>query len=354
MQLVIEAGLSRPWVKIPPRLKYPLTLKKSKMRFSTTVTPCKNFLLLIMVLTALALGGCSGNAAYMGKDFYPGERPEWVAVLPFDMEEGVDPDHGVEKTLRKSFYETFSYLGYLDRNLDAIDKKLEEMGLANPRTRDNHLAPEKLGELLKADYLIYGTIKKAVNSTDVLFAETLIRGHLKMIETRTGKEVWSKEHSSSVLSSIIVPDSAMGMIRDKAENANTQKAFRTIAAIFAKEITQTMEDPTAKLLKEERLPKIRNLDVLFKQGEDAEGPEIKVSMKGEPRMKAAFDIGSWKTNISMEEVRPGEYEGKYRVQKGEWVKDCMIVGKLTGEDGITGTRIYRERLVSFGLTLDQK
>ena len=209
---------------------------------------------LLALLALFLLGGCSGKAAYVNKDYFPGERPEWVAVLPFELAEGEDPDFGVEKILRRSFYDSFSYLGYLDRDLRETDKRLDELGLLDPKKRDNHLAAGKLGEILKADYLIYGTIQKAVNSTGILFDETLIRAHLKMVEVATGRVVWSKEHEASVLNSLILPESAVKIIQDKALSADTHRAFQAVAESFTKEIIQTMEDPAAKLVHQDPLP----------------------------------------------------------------------------------------------------
>lgn len=303
---------------------------------------------LLAALALFLLGGCSGKAAYVTKDYYPGERPEWVAVLPFELAEGEDSDLGVEQILRQSFYESFVYLGYLDRGLAETDKKLEGLGLLDPRKRDNHLAPGKLGEVLKADYLIYGTVHRAVNSTGILFDETFIRAHLKMVEAATGRVVWSKDHAASVLNSLIVPESAVKIIQDKALSADTPKALHHVAESFAKEIVKTMKDPADKLVHQDPLPKIRSMDVRVKEAGSAEEPVLWISLTGDPRMKAAFDIGNWKTNIPMLEVRPGEYEGSYKGQAGDAVENCLVVGKLTGEDGITGTRVYRERLVSFG------
>lgn len=295
----------------------------------------------------LSLVGCANHSAFVSKDFYPGEKAEWVAVLPFDVETGFENECEIENILRGRFYEAFSYLGYLDRNPDEIDAQLKTMGLYDAKARDNNLSPQKLGELLGADYLIYGTVQKALNSNELFFSETLISANLRMVEAKTGKEIWAKKHDESVLSSIFVPESAVKMIEDKAEHSNSGKILNTIAEKFSREVVETIPNPATKLSQSLRLPEIQAMDVRVEKGERDGRPVLRIAMAGEPEMKAHFDIGNWKTNIPMKETYPGRYEGSYLAQMGEQVTDCLIVGKLKNKDGIVGSRVYRKQLVSF-------
>lgn len=294
----------------------------------------------------LSAAGCAGHSAVVSKDFHPGEKAEWAAVLPFSVEKGFENEYEIEKILRARFFETFSYLGYLDRNTEDIDSQLKKLGLYDSIERDNNLSPQKLGELLGADFLIYGDVKKAVNSNGIFFSETLISANLKMVEAKTGKVIWEKKHEESVLSSIIVPESAVKMIEDKAEHADTQKILNTIAEKFSREVVETIPDPSSKLAEDIRLPEIRAMDVRIEKTGGDESPLLRVAMAGDPAMLAAFDIGNWKTNIPMEETSPGNYEGSYTALPGDSVKGCLVVGKLKDKDGTVGTRIFRKQLVS--------
>jgi len=308
----------------------------------------KSFLLLTAWISLFFLGACSSPSAFVSKDFHRNGEGGWVAVLPFSRGKDVGCEIGIEEILRKRFYETFAYLGYLDRDRDAVDRKLKKLGLDDPRTRDTQLSPQKLGEILGADYLIFGNVHKAVNQNGVLFSETVIAGKIRMVDVRTGKTVWEKKHQESILSSIIVPDSAVTMIEDKVQHANAKEIFSSVAETFAKKVVATIPDPTPRLARNVRLPKIQKIDIRMEGGTTDQAPVLKVAMLGEPALRGAFDIGSWKTNIPMKEVRPGFYEGVYTTGPGERGKGCLIIGKLTGKDGLTGTKVCRKQLVRLG------
>ncbi len=313
------------------------------------ILPGKKFLLIVAVFTFIGMTGCaSRQTARVETNLQAMEKAEWVAVLPFETGEGITEKIETEKLLRKSFYENLSYLGYLDRDIHAVDKKLKEIGLYNPKVRNEKISFQELGELLGADYLVAGTIQKVVNFTGLIYSETSITAKLKMIEAKTGKVVWEKEHKEAVRSSIAMPDSAVTAFKKQKTNANCSKAYALVAEKFAKKVVESIIDPTPNLAKGLRLPEIKAIDVKVIKEEGTGNSVLKVAMVGDPKMEAVFDIGSWKTNVPMTETRPGRYEGTFGTQLGDFVEACLIVGKLTGENGITGTRVYRKELIRLG------
>ncbi len=63
-----------------------------------------------------------------------------------------------------------------------------------------------------------------------------------------------------------------------------------------------------------------------------EGEEIEITMEGDPKNVATFDIGSFKTKIIMNEVSSGVYRGTYRVVKGDNAVNANITGYLINNE----------------------
>ncbi len=68
------------------------------------------------------------------------------------------------------------------------------------------------------------------------------------------------------------------------------------------------------------------------------GDRIEVTLKGDPDMKAAFDIGDVKKNLSMKEVSPGRYVGVYRVGEEDQFSNLIIVGYLEESYGFQASK----------------
>ncbi len=58
------------------------------------------------------------------------------------------------------------------------------------------------------------------------------------------------------------------------------------------------------------------------------GDTITVTLIGEYRLSATFDIGSVITNQPMTEVTSGEYVGAYTIKSGDDVVGATVVGRL--------------------------
>ncbi len=83
------------------------------------------------------------------------------------------------------------------------------------------------------------------------------------------------------------------------------------------------------------------------------GDRIEVTLKGDPDMKAAFDLGDVKKNLSMKEVSPGRYVGVYRVGERDRFSNLAIVGHLEDRYGLRASMKADRPVSTSGLSRPQ-
>ena len=114
------------------------------------------------------------------------DKPKIAAILPFTNETKLD---GLDRLVRESFYKHFSVRNFFDIELQEVDgiiKVLEEA--ENKDFRE--IPPQKLGELLRCDALVYGRVFKFKRVFFVIYAQMVIGAEMSIVETQSGKELW--------------------------------------------------------------------------------------------------------------------------------------------------------------------
>lgn len=114
--------------------------------------------------------------------------PKTVAILPFRNETS---KRRLGVLVRKSFYNHFSSKNYRDIELSKIDGILEGISEASSLSWEN-LSPSQLGEIFRADFLIYGKIKGFDKIFLGIYSQIALNLEVKMVECRRGQVVWSK------------------------------------------------------------------------------------------------------------------------------------------------------------------
>ncbi len=291
--------------------------------------------------------GCSSIQKRVSDDFQLKNAPVRVAVLPFDLSALNAEDQEIAALFRRIFYNRFSYLAYIDMDINEINEVLSENMMTD--TEDIYLLSyDYLAEILDVDALIYCTVKKVSNLTTGIYAETSIEAELKMVDTRTGSIIWEAESKEVALSGILSPSSVVTLIQKQIDNSKKREALIKIADKFSKKIVKTIPNPSPFIVNNIQLPKIYTLKTNINNKTKDEGFILEVHLTGEKGMKATFDIGDWKTDLSMEEQYPGEYIGHYKVMIEDHLKSALIVGKLENSDGFVSKKNYEKGLVSFG------
>lgn len=290
--------------------------------------------------------GCSTIENRVTDDFQLENAPVRVAVLPFDLDSLKNKDQEIASIFRKIFYGHFSYLGYIDINIDEVDQVLADNMLTS--TEDIYLQSyDSLGEMLGADALIYCTIRKVSNVTAGIYAETSIEAELKMVDTRTGSLIWEATSKEIEINGILSPSSLITMIQKQIDNSKKREALIKIAEKFSKKVVKTIPDPASLMAENIKLPEIYTLKANINNKTADKAFILEVYLKGEAAMEASFDIGDWKTNIPMQEQSPGKYIGYYVVRNEDYLKKALIIGKLENSNGLLSKKIYEKGMVEF-------
>ena len=307
-----------------------------------------------LTLAALISAGCGKiKVAVHHETDDNWDYPETVAILPFSYDPAVEENKKAFSILRDTFFNYFSYLGYNDLPLAAVNLKFEPT--AKKGIAANDISNEELKKILGVDAVIQGHVINSTNLTYGIYAETSIEAELKMIDLRTGKTLWDTKHLELNASSIATP-SLVDMIADQAENSMASVAYHRIAESFSLKVLAKIPDPASLRYDRIRLPNIESVEANIK-GNNKLSPNdlIYVTMIGEPSLFGHFDIGSFKTGILMKEVSPGIYTGSYRIKDGDLIDGALIIASLSNKRGLTAKKFYKKALaVKETLVLPEK
>jgi len=283
----------------------------------------------LALICCLVLVSCSSPKVQMSKFMVnKTASPKSVAILPFTLDENIK-DKEIEFPhiiFREVFYNNFSYLGYNDMALDEIDQKLHHAGVQIENA--SKLRYRELKEILEVDAVILGHIIEANNFTGGLHAETLLRAKIEMMDLKTGNSLWEVDHTEMAYSGIASP-TIVDIIQEQVENAKVHQAYHKNAEMFSQRPTissiETNIHPNQKLKLNDR---------------------IYVSMRGQPKLTATFDIGSWRTSIPMKEISPGLYTGSYVIKNGDKVLNAFIIGTLKNTKGLASKKYFKTALAT--------
>jgi hypothetical protein len=245
--------------------------------------------------------------------------------------------------LRGVFFNYFSYLGYTDIPIETVDLKVSPLIKTGASVKD--IPNAQLMEVLGTDAVIRGHLINTTNFTAGVYAETSIEAKLEMVDLRTGDLLWETKHTELNTSSIVTP-SLIDLIADQTANTEVNKAYHKVAESFILKIIAKIPDPASLRHDNVQLPRIISIDSNIKQNAQLHPNDvIYVSMKGDSKLDAHFDIGSYKTRIPMKEVSTGLYTGSFRLKKGDQINSSLIIGSLSNKKGLTAKKFYKKGLV---------
>lgn len=307
----------------------------------------KRFLLLIILFGSLYLTGCviagkktaivsdiktAFKGTYKVDPYMEKHMPQTIAVLPFIDES--KSQKGAE-IVRRGFYNHFSSLPYKDMELFRVDHELRKAGLYDSDTI-NKTPPEKFKEILNVDAVIYGKISNFDKLFAGMYSQVSVGAEIEMYDTQ-GHYLWTGKHVARIHEGGIstTPVGIVASIIFAAMNIRDIQLLRACDDLF-RDMVKTI--PVKTLADAGQLPAINILVQDSKGLPRKAGDEIKVVIKGDPGMRAWFDIGDYKKGIDMTEVEPGGYVGTYRVVPGDNIKD-IIIGYLSDDSGNTATWI---------------
>ena len=254
--------------------------------------------------------------------------PRTVAILP--MVNRTDSDQAFD-VVRRTFYNHFSSLRYVDLELYQVDARLKEAQLTNAE-EVAQTSPTRLGEILGVDAVLYGEITNYDRIYAGLYSQVSVGARLRMMDSKTGKLLWKGEHTARKHQGGFAT-TPVGLILTAVSTAISVREvelFRTSDDLF-RTMVQAIPSPT---LGEARRPPKITIFVHDAVGRPKKaGDLIRVALEGEGRMQGSFDIGDFKKNIPMREESSGSYVGEYRVLPGDKAEEAIISAQLTDDVG---------------------
>lgn len=144
----------------------------------------RRLLFIGLIFIAISLNAC---AMMPVKQANPNNPIRTVAVLPMvNQTNDVEAPQYVRTEFDKKMPENF----YANKPIKDIDQLLrDQMGITLGAQLDM-TTPQKLGELLGVDGVIYGTLMNFDTQTTGVYNVRRVRAKFKLVNTRTGETVW--------------------------------------------------------------------------------------------------------------------------------------------------------------------
>lgn len=156
------------------------------------------------VLLFSVLGGCASTAPSSSRHTAP--FPSTIALLPLENQSLDLRAPGLLRDLLDT------YLSAAQFNLTDVheaEEKLRGIGIQEGGQL-NAVTPQKLGELLEAEALLYGDIETFNNANIGVYASRTVKVRLWLVDARTGKRLWETEKSKA--------NSELGLSKERAKS----------------------------------------------------------------------------------------------------------------------------------------
>jgi len=255
--------------------------------------------------------------------------PYKVAILPFENKTS-NPEAGT--TVRKMFYNFFSSLNYRDLEPYVIDENLKANHLYADITGGKKVSPQKLGQLLGVDAVIYGEVISLGKIYALVYSDNQAGLKARMVRCSNAKPVWELEHTIHIEEGD-VPLSPIGLAATifKTALSHNQATHMKAASVLCMQMIATIPNPPGV---SEPPPKIQAL-VHNGSGKLLQpGDIIKVAMIGDKNQIASWSIPPLVENLPMEEKQPGVYIGAYRIKARDRLAHGRMVGILRSKKGV--------------------
>jgi len=149
------------------------------------------------LLAASALAGCSSPPEVRDRTAYLEHMPHSILVLP-PLEE--TPVADAPYLWLGSITRPLVERGYYVFPVALVDAILKENGLPTPGEM-HQVSLQKFGEVFGADAVLYVTLKEWGTSYLVVSSRTTVSIQARLVDVRTGVEIWRGEHTAVLDSS---------------------------------------------------------------------------------------------------------------------------------------------------------
>ena len=205
-----------------------------------------------LILLFLALSSCNYYQEFSQPEITTSMAPEeslirTIAILPF---KNLSDNEEIPTILREAVFRNLSLKGYDLIKLKQIDQRLK---MASYHTDEiNTMGNYKLGKILEADALMYGTVTKCSKLFSVVYSRITIAAELELIDTSDSKTIWKANHEELThsgtppMSPFAIPEKIIASsinVRDKVivDTADTL-AKKLVKGIPERDIQEVLTD----------------------------------------------------------------------------------------------------------------
>lgn len=257
------------------------------------------------------------------------QLPTSVAILPF-VNKTATPEAGI--LVRRMFYNFFSSLNYRDLEPFVIDDNLRLNNLYAAVAAGKNVSPQKLGQLLGVDAVIYGEVISLGKIYALVYSDNQAGLKSRMVSCSTGQTLWELEHTIHIEEGE-VPISPIGLATAvfKTALSHTQATHMKAASELCMQMVATIPNPPGV---SKPPPRIK---ALVHNGAGKlliPGDYIKVAMIGDKNRIASWSLPPLIENLPLKEKEPGVYIGAYRIKQTDRLAHGRLAGYLRGKASV--------------------
>lgn len=191
-----------------------------------------------LLLPALLLAGCAAPAA-APKARHTAPFPARLALLPMDNQ---STDLRGPELVRELLKDSLDLANFDMADNAEVEEKLRGIGISDGGQL-NAVTPQKLGELLGADALIYGDLSEFKNANVGIYTNRTVEVHLKLVDAKTGAKLWEAEKRKA--------NSKLGLSKDAAlDNLKAGYAEKALESIMNNPLRPEAEEAVRLLVKD--------------------------------------------------------------------------------------------------------
>jgi hypothetical protein len=146
--------------------------------------------LALLLVGLIFLAGCAGKIPHMLVPDFDKKGTRLIAVLPVQSAQSND---AAASLLRSKLVEELYFKGYPKVPPKWIDAS---MALLSAGGGEGALTPQRLGEMLKVDALLYTALKQSPTSVSLLYAPVAFDAEFELKSARTGETLWRVRYST--------------------------------------------------------------------------------------------------------------------------------------------------------------
>lgn len=257
---------------------------------------------------------------------------------------GFSPD---AELVRRAFFGQFATLTYSDVDINEVDRKLKEAGIVTPQQLESE-DPRKLGSLLGADALFYGSVHEISVAYLVMYSQIAIDLSLRLVSATDGEVLWQVDDVGRK-HNLQLAFGPVGLVAGAVRNALALRPINVTrtAEDLSRDIVQTFPTPTSMTLYSDDPYEILAVESDETVEAKRYGDQISVRVTATPDRRAWFDLAPLARNVALREVEPGLYAGSYTVKGGDLANGPTLTVFLGPKDSPQYYRWVQKRLKVF-------